>query len=169
LTYNAWNIFYDAYPNEIRRQQQFHVYREGQRSHEPTQLFSITNRLAKLDTSLVTFFCVRDFSLTFDHLKALIDIPTLGALILEQKRLGGISEVTARHFTDFARAVREKHAFQKLELFIMCDFDIEFKTILEGVTGWPALQMVGLQVSKPTVTRDMSHADTCWQPLEPKE
>jgi hypothetical protein len=169
LTYNAWNIFYDAYPDKIRRQQQFHVYQEGQRSHEPTQLFSITNRLAKLDASLVTLLCIRDFSLNFDHLKALIEIPTLGALTLEQKRPGGISKVTTRHFTDFARAVREKNALQKLELFIMCDFDIGFKTILEGVTGWPALQMVGLQVSETIVTGDMSHADTCWQLLELEE
>jgi hypothetical protein len=170
LTYNAWNTLYDAYPDEIQRQQQFHIYQQDDRSYEPTQLVSITSRLAKLDTSFVTLLCVRDFSLTFDHLKALIDMPTLGALILEQARPAGISELTARHFTDFARAVRERDAFQKLRLLIMCDFAIGYKTIFEGVAGWPGLQLVGLQDSESTIVCGIPYeAKTCWRPLDMKE
>jgi hypothetical protein len=155
LTFNAWNLFYEAYPDQIDPQQHFHVHEPNEWSYEPRQLFSITNRLAKLDTSLVTLLCVRDFSLTFDHLKTLIKIPTLGALVLEQARPGGISEITARQFTDFARAVRENNAFQKLRLLIMCDFGIRRKAVLEGVAGWPALHLIGLQNSKSTDTGDL--------------
>jgi hypothetical protein len=155
LTFNAWNIFYDAYPDRISPQQHFHVHEPNEWSYEPRQLFSITNRLAKLDTSLVTLLCVRDFSLTFEHLKTLIKLPTLGALILEQARPGGISEITARQFTDFARAVREKDAFQKLRLLIMCDFGVGRNTVLEGIAGWPALHLIGLQNSKLTDVGDL--------------
>jgi hypothetical protein len=154
LTFNAWNIFYDAYPDRISPQQHFHVHEPNEWSYEPRQLFSITNRLAKLDTSLVTLLCVRDFSLTFEHLKTLIKLPTLGALILEQARPGGISEITARQFTDFARAVREKDAFQKLRLLIMCDFGVGRNTVLEGIASWPALHLIGLQNSKSTDVGD---------------
>jgi hypothetical protein len=97
----------------------------------------------------------------------LINISTLGALVLEQARPGGKSEVTARHFIDFVRAVRERHAFQKLRLLIMCDFGIGRRSILDGVTDWPALQMIGLQNSKSTISGDIHLEDTtCWKQLE---
>jgi hypothetical protein len=155
LTYNAWNLFYDAYPEETNHQQQFHVYESDEWSYEPRQLFSITNRIAKLDTSFVTLLCVRDFSLTFDHLKALISIPTLAAVVLEQARRGGVSEISARNFTDFGRAAREKSALQKLRLLIMCDFGIGRKTVLEAVSGFPCLHLIGLQNSKTGSVSDM--------------
>jgi hypothetical protein len=160
LTFNAWNIFHDAYPDQISPQQHFHVHEPNECLYEPRQLFSITNRLAKLDTSLVTFLCVRDFSLTFEHFKTLIKIPTLGALILEQARSGGISQITARQFTDFARAVREKDAFQRLKLLIMSDFGMGRKAVLEGVAGWPALHLIGLQNSKSTDIGDSFPVDS---------
>jgi hypothetical protein len=167
LTYNAWNIFYDAYPDQIDRQQHFYVYEANEWSYEPRQLLSISNRLAKLETSLLTLLCVRDFSLTFDHLKALIKIPTLGALILEQARPSGISEITARQFTEFARAVREKEAFQKLKLLIMCDFGIGRKAVLDGAASWPALDLIGLQNSKATDTGDLFPATyDYWQRMD---
>jgi hypothetical protein len=156
LTFNAWNIFLDAYPDEINRHQEFHVYQPDQWSHDPTQLPSIIHRLSKLDTGLVTLLCIRDFSLTFDHLKALINIPALAATILEQARPGGKSEVTARHFQDFCRAVKERNALRKLRLLIMCDFGIGRKAVLEGVSSFPHLGLVGLQNSKVGTMSDTS-------------
>jgi hypothetical protein len=40
--------------------------------------------MAKLNTSLVTFLCIRGYEITFDHLITLTDIPTLGGLVLER-------------------------------------------------------------------------------------
>jgi hypothetical protein len=148
LTFNAWNIFLDAYPDEINQYQDFHIYQPIQWSHEPTQLPSIINRLSKLDTGVLTLLCIRDFSLTFDHLKALINIPALAATILEQARPGGRSEIDARHFQDFCRAVKERNALRKLRLLLMCDFGIGRKAILEGVSSFPSLSLIGLQNSK---------------------
>jgi hypothetical protein len=105
----------------------------------------------------VTLLCIRDFSLTFDHLKALVNIPTLAAMILEQARPGGRSEITARHFLDFGRAVREKNALTKLRLLIMCDFGLGRTAILDGVAGFPALQLVGMQNSKTSVMADLEY------------
>jgi hypothetical protein len=148
MTFNAWSIFLDAYPDQINGHQEFHVFQPDQWSYEPTQLSSIISRLSKLDTSLVTLLCVRDFSLTFDHLKAVINIPTLAAMILEQARPGGKSEISGQQFLDFGRAARDNKALQKLRLLVMCDFGIGRKAILKGVSTFPSLHLVGLQNSK---------------------
>lgn len=122
------------------------------------------NRLAKLDTSLVTLLCIRDFSLTFDDFKELINIPTLGALILEQSRPHGISELHARHFTNWGRAVRERNAFQNLRMLVMCDFGIGRKVILEGVINFPRLALIGLQNSKSwNMSNTPQHTYGDWQ------
>jgi hypothetical protein len=168
LTFNAWNIFLDAYPDEIKRQQEFHVYQPDEWSYEPTQLPSIINRLAKLDTSLVTLLCIRDFSLTFDHLKALMNIPALAGMVLEQARPGGKSEINARHFKDFGRAVREKDALRKLRLLIMCDVGVGRQAILEGVSSCRSLQLIGLQNSKTGSMADVpQHTYGDWQFMTP--
>ncbi|OAK95068.1 hypothetical protein IQ06DRAFT_232421 [Phaeosphaeriaceae sp. SRC1lsM3a] len=156
LTYNAWNIFADAYPNEVDRQQEFHIFQSEQWSYEPTQLLSIIGRLGKLDSSFITLLCVRDFHLTFEHLTALIGIPTLAALVLEQARPSGEVGISARDFLNFGRAVRERKAFLQLRLIVLCDFGIGRKAVLDGVSGFPSLQLVGLQNSKIGVSAGMT-------------
>ncbi|KAF2033280.1 hypothetical protein EK21DRAFT_58909 [Setomelanomma holmii] len=148
LTYNAWDIFHDAFPNEIKHQHDFHVYQQDELSTEPTQLFSIVNRLSKLNSSLTTYLCIRDFSLTFDHLKALISVPTLTGLVLEQSRRGGLSALSERDFTNWCRAVKERDALCKLELLVMCDFGLGKRVILLGLSALPSLKLVGFQNSK---------------------
>jgi hypothetical protein len=166
LTFNAWSIFADAYPAEIKAQQQFHVYPPNDGSPEPTLLSSIVNRLAGLNTSFMTLLCIRDFSLHFDDFKELIEIPTLGALILEQSRRNGVSELHTRHFSDWCRAVREKNALRYLRLLVMCDFGISRKAVLEGVSSFPALALVGLHNSKTWSMSDAgAHGYGDWQML----
>ncbi|KAH7393904.1 hypothetical protein DE146DRAFT_757385 [Phaeosphaeria sp. MPI-PUGE-AT-0046c] len=155
-SYNSWNIFYDAFPNEISRQQEFHIYQSEQWSYEPVQLLSMADRVAKLDPSFITLLCVRDFHLTFEHLKALIGIRTLAALVLEQARPGGEYGVNARDFLNFGRAVRERKAFQQLRLLVLCDFGLGRKAVLDGVSGVPSLRLVGLQNSKLGVSTSMA-------------
>lgn len=140
----------------MNRHQEFHIYHSEHGSYEPTQLFSIAGRLAKLDSSFITFLCVRDFHLTFDHLKALIGIPTLAALVLEQARPGGESGVNARDILNFGRAVRERRVLQQLRLIMLCDFGIGRKAVLDSVSGFPSLRLVGLQNSKIGVSAGMS-------------
>jgi uncharacterized protein YjiS (DUF1127 family) len=143
LTYNAWNIFSDAYLDELNQHQQFHIY-PSRGSYEPRELFSITNRLSKLDTSFVTFLRVRDLSLSFDHLKAILNVSTLATLILEQARPNGTSEISTRNFLDFGRARREKNALQRLRVIILSDLGINRRTVCETLAGFPVLQLVGI-------------------------
>jgi hypothetical protein len=144
LTYNAWNIFSDAYPDELNPHQRFHIY-PTRGSYEPSELFSITNRLSKLDTTFVTFLSVRDFSLNFDHLKTILNISTLATLVLEQARPNGTSEISTRNFLDWARARQEKNALKSLRVFILSDFGIDRRSVCEGLAGFPVLQLVGIQ------------------------
>ncbi|KAH7094930.1 hypothetical protein FB567DRAFT_16028 [Paraphoma chrysanthemicola] len=168
LTYNAWNVFYDAFPDELNPQHEFHVYQQDERSTVPTQLPSITGRLTRLDTNLITFLCIRDFSLTFDHLKTLISIRTLAGLVLEQSRRGGTSDLSARNFTDWCRAVKERDALRQLRLLIMCDFGIGRKTVLPSVTDFPSLRLVGLQNSKTWIMSDEPPREYgAWQLMTP--
>jgi hypothetical protein len=168
LTFEAWNIFLDAYPEEINAQQEFNIYQGGE-AKEPIQLFSITSRLAKLNTSLVTMLCVRNFSLTFDHLKALISIPTLAALSLEHSPGVRDTEITARHFLDFSRAVKEKGALQKLRLMVLRDFGLSKKDIVRGIASFPALQLVGLQNPRTdSMDHTQQHASDEWKPVTPE-
>lgn len=163
LTFNSWNNFLDAYPTEIKPQQEFHIY-PAKRSFDATLLPSISVRLARLDLGLTTVLCIRDYSLTFEDLKQLINIPTLGTLILEQSRPRGVSELHAREFSNWGRAVRERNALQKLRALIMCDFGIGRGAILEAVAGFPTLTLLGLQNSKSWTMSDSPHiAPGDWQ------
>lgn len=114
----------------------------------------------------MTLLCIRDFSLHFEDFKELIKVPTLGALILEQSRRHGMSEMHTRHFSDWCRAAREKKALQQLRLLVMCDFGINRKAVLEGVSSFPALALVGLHNSKTWSMSDASQT-ACgdWQML----
>lgn len=141
-------MFLEAYPAEINAQQQFQVYPTRERPSEPTLLPSISKRLAGLGTSVVTLLCIRDFSLQFEDFKQLLDIPSLGALILEQSRRNGVSEMHTRHFQDWCRAARERKTLQQLQVLVMCDFGIGRRAVLEGVSSFPALTLIGLHNSK---------------------
>jgi hypothetical protein len=167
MTFNTWNVFLNAYPDQINSHQEFHVFQPDQWSYEPTQLPSILTRLSRLDTSLVTLLCVRDFSLTFDHLKAVINIPTLAAMILEQAYPGSKSGISARQFLDFGRAVRDKKALQKLRLLVMCNFRICRKVILEGASTFPSLHLVGLHYSETENVPQQSYGN--WVTMTPFE
>jgi hypothetical protein len=106
--------------------------------------------------------------LTFDDFKELLKIPTLGAAILEQSRPNGVSELHARHFLNWGRAVREKNALQKRRVLILCDFGIAKKAILEGLSSFSTLALVGFQNSKTWSMSDApQHMYGDWHPLTP--
>jgi hypothetical protein len=97
-----------------------------------------------------------------------MNIPALAGMVLEQARPGGKSEINARHFKDFGRAVREKDALRKLRLLIMCDFGVGRQAILEGVSSCRSLQLIGLQNSKTGSMADVpQHTYGDWQFMTP--
>ncbi|KAH8727092.1 hypothetical protein GQ44DRAFT_612021 [Phaeosphaeriaceae sp. PMI808] len=156
LSFNVWNIFLDAFPDKMESQE-FHVYQSGNWSFEPTELPSIVKRLSKLNTSFLTLLCIRDFILTLDHLVSLLDIPTLAAVLLEQAPPGGKSPIEDIHFKSWVSAAHKKSALQKLKLLVLCDFGIERKSVLERVSVFPSLSLLGFQNSKTGKKHGWSH------------
>ncbi|KAH5249073.1 hypothetical protein HBI70_213560 [Parastagonospora nodorum] len=150
LTYNSWAIFQAAYPADINPHQHFHIP-PSTHTYAPTLLPSLTSRLSTLSHPLITHLCIRNFALKFTDLTSLLCIPTLGALVLEQARPGGQSEITSRHFLDFARAAREKGTLQRLRVLVVCDFGLGKGVVLRGMSGFPALRLVGVVNSKTSV------------------
>lgn len=73
-------------------------------------------------------------------------------MVLEQARPGEESGVNARDFLNFGRAVRERKALQQLRLMVLCNFGIGRKVILNSVSGFPSLRLVGLQDSNIRVS-----------------
>jgi hypothetical protein len=140
LTFNDWNTFVEAFPKEINLHHQFNVQKEAERSFEPTQLSSIVGRMAKLDTSLVTFLCIGGYDLTFDHLMTLINIPMLGGLVLGRLN----SEVNPRHIGLWTRTACERGTLQKLKLLVINARNMGRAQILPGLLGLPSLCLAGL-------------------------
>jgi hypothetical protein len=147
LTFNVWDLFRKAFPDDIDRHTQFRFYEQGESTTVPSQLHSMINRMPKLDVSMLTFFCVRNFALTMDHLIALTKIDTLAVLVLEggdgpNRRV--MKEASASTVRDWGRSVSESGAFQRLRVLIFGDFAIERDTVLAGVSRFPALNLVGI-------------------------
>lgn len=120
--------------------------------------------------SFVTFLTVRDFSLSFDHLKTLLNVPTLATLVLEQARPNGTSEITTRNFLDWGRARQEKDALKSLRVLILTDFGINRRSVCETLAGFPILQLVGILNTR---VRDMvgipQSTHLPWEPVTASE
>lgn len=107
--------------------------------------------------------------MNFDDFKELLEIPALGGLVLEQSRRHGVSEMHTRHFSNWCRAAKERKALAHLRLLVMCDFGIARKAVLEGVSSFPALALVGMHNSKTWIISNASlHGSVVddWQMLK---
>ncbi|KAF1843753.1 uncharacterized protein K460DRAFT_288132 [Cucurbitaria berberidis CBS 394.84] len=144
LTFSAWSIFQKAFPKQIDHYHQFHVSEREAWSLIPTQLPSMVDRLAKLDTGMLTFLCIRNFSLTVDHLIALTKIHTLAGLVLEHKNSPMDRYMPAINISHWARAVCENRAFRKLRLLVVGNFGLGRNAVLQGVSSFSALTLVGV-------------------------
>jgi hypothetical protein len=105
------------------------------------------NRLAKLDVSMLTFLCVRNFVLNIDHIIALNKINSLGVLILEKPLVSrGVADNTmsAKDVLNWGRSVRESGAFQMLKVLVFGDFGPERSAVLKAASDFPALTLVGV-------------------------
>ena len=147
LTFSAWNTFQRAFPEQIDRHHQFHVSEREAWSLVPTQLPSMVDRLAKLDTNMLTFLCIRNFSLNIDHLIALTKIHTLAGLILEHKHNPMDRYLPAINISHWGRAASESDAFRKLRLLVVGNFGLSRDAVLKGVADFPALILVGVHQS----------------------
>ena len=103
------------------------------------------DRLAKLDMNLLTILCIRQFTVTIDQLLALTKIRTLTALNLEQVGLDSdLDGPTAKTIRDWGRAACEQRAFEKLKLLVLGNFHLGTDAIIQGVSSFPALCLLGI-------------------------
>ncbi|KAF2869164.1 hypothetical protein BDV95DRAFT_578502 [Massariosphaeria phaeospora] len=146
FTLTAWSIFRTAFPKEIDLDYQFRIPQK--RSTAPRELGSIASRLSNLSFDCLSFLCIQNLSLKSGHLMALLKIPNLAVLALEQdhaytysKYDGGINDKFMR---DWGRAVYEKGAFTKLRVLILRHFSVGMEFTFKGITVFPALYLVNM-------------------------
>jgi len=164
LTYTSYTLFQSAYPQAINPHQHFHIP-PSTHTYAPTLLPSIVSRLANLAHPLITHLCIRSFALTFTDLLSLLSISTLGALVLEQARPGGVSDITSRHIVDFARAAREKNALRHLRVLVLCDFGLAADEVLRALSSFRALRLVGVVNSKTGAMRGERAEGMGWKEM----
>lgn len=147
LTYNAWSVFQKAFPAEIDHDHHFHISERDAWSLVPAALPSIVTRLANLDSNMLTFLCIRNFSLHMDHLMTLTKVGTLTALVLEQNPTVGIvnrQQITGKNLKDWVRAAHESQSLTKLKLLVIGGVGVPRNTVIQSVTGFPALSLLGV-------------------------
>ncbi|KAF2130115.1 hypothetical protein P153DRAFT_385349 [Dothidotthia symphoricarpi CBS 119687] len=166
LTFNTWNIFHEAFPKEVELNHHFTLTELGDGPRN--QLPSIFNRLAKLDTSMLTFICIQNYDMRLEHLVTLTKVDTLSSLILQAKQFRtacqftGVASIEAvKDLRDWARVVRENGAFQKLRMLVYNSFGIEIPTVLQSVSEFPSLCLVGITDHWMAEQRE-SHLDWRW-------
>jgi hypothetical protein len=148
LSFHTWSIFLKAFPEHIDRHTAFQYNEEKKdKTTTPTQLPSMINRMAKLDVSVLTFFCVRGFVLNIDYLIALTKIDSLGVLVLERSmafRIPADDDIPTKDVLNWGRSVRESGAFKKLKVLAFVNLGPEKSAVLKAVSDFPALTLVGV-------------------------
>jgi hypothetical protein len=148
LSFHTWSIFLKAFPEQIDRHTAFRYSDQKSRnSTASSQLPSMIERLAKLDVSVLTFFCVQDFVLNIDHLIALTKIDSLAVLVLERPmacQLSVDSAISIKEVLNWGRSVRESGAFQKLKVLAFGNLGPASSAVLTAASNFPALTLVGV-------------------------
>lgn len=116
---------------------------EGQNS-DPAQLPFVIDRLAKIDSSILTFLCVQGLAQPIDYM-TLSKLDALASLMLEYRRdsdfdVEGMGE---RRLRNWGRAVFEKGSFKRLKVFVLSDCGLRRDAIIQGVSAFPALILIG--------------------------
>jgi hypothetical protein len=104
-------------------------------------------RMVKLDLSVLTFLCVRNFDLNFDHLLALTKIDSLAVLVLEravQRCRVPDQEMSSKDILSWGRSVCESGAFQRLKVLLFGDYIPERRDVLKAASQFPSLTLVGV-------------------------
>ena len=125
----------------------------------------MVDRLAKLDTNMMTFLCIRNFSLTVDHLIALTKIHTLAGLVLEHRHSATERHMPALDVDLWARAVYETRAFRNLRLLVVGNFGRR-DDVLQGVSGFSALALLAVHQTGETGGRTHDCPGD-WQTVSP--
>ncbi|KAL6705291.1 hypothetical protein ACN47E_007101 [Coniothyrium glycines] len=170
LTFNMWCIFRTAFPKEIDQHHQFTITESSPVSEAPVLLPSITARLNKLDAGVLTSVCIDACALTIEHLISLTKITTLATLALEQhSNIGSRSGITDRTMRDWGRAVHESNSFNNLKLLVLSGVLIKIAAVLQGVSRFPRLALLGVHVPYPDEYAPAGDEDTIratWVPEE---
>ncbi|OAL54927.1 hypothetical protein IQ07DRAFT_281076 [Pyrenochaeta sp. DS3sAY3a] len=174
-TFNAWDIFMQAFPEHIDRNQQFYVYENGisapLRSWEHsmlTQLPSVVNRLKKIDTSILSFLHIQRSPLVFDNLMRLTEFDGLATLILEDGTAldRDMDDTRERQLRNWERTVTEKGSFQKLKVLVFYSSRLPRSSLLRRVSSFPVLTLIGTDGTKQS-KGNAQDTSKDWRRLQP--
>jgi hypothetical protein len=159
-------MFRRAFPNRINRNQSFYFAETAHR--RPDELHYLAKFSTKLDSSCLTFLCIRGLHLKFRDLLTLSDIHTLSGLAIGQEKAYPGTELTDLHMRNWGRAVREKQALKSLRVIFLCDFGPSASDILQGVSSFPALHLACLGTSGYHEAKKLNVDPTQgqWQPVD---
>ncbi len=174
LTFNAWDLFRKAFPAEIDRLHHFHIPKDvfspvgnGTRAYvnPPSQLPSVVNRLAKFDTTPLTYLWLQGYRITINDLMTIAQIPTLAVLSLyhppTSDRSTGLDE---RDLKNWGRAVHEASAFKQLRVLILRGFRVSEQAVFLSVARFPALTLVGIS-KDPLMPDTREQPPGSWRPF----
>jgi hypothetical protein len=166
LTPATWSVFRQAFPDQVDREQTFYFAETTHR--RPDELHYLARFSTKLDSSCLTFLCIRGLHLGFRDLLTLTDIHTLSGLAIGRERAYPGAELTDLHMRNWGRAVREKHAFKNLRLLVLCEIGPSTSDILRGISSFPALHLACLSTSGHNERRELkvNGMQGHWQPVD---
>ncbi|KAF2630110.1 hypothetical protein BU25DRAFT_265741 [Macroventuria anomochaeta] len=147
LTFEAWTLLQQAYPNQPELNHHFRVGKLDSITSWP----SIVNSLSSIN-SVLTQFCAYGLELNLSQLLSLTEIPTLAALIHAHPAQRNFNPLRGSGVRDWCRAVREKKAFQKLKLLYMSSIPQDGplnSAVLENLSSFPSLALVGIERRSP--------------------
>lgn len=103
----------------------------------------MAGKMARLETHNLSLLCIQNVCITFEHLVCFTRIPTLSGLFLAQLSESHAESVKEEHIKHWARTVRQRHAFQHLEVLVMSRFAIDMNDTINAVSPFPNLHLVG--------------------------
>ena len=143
LTFSAWTLFQQAYPNQAELSHHFRVCQLD----SITSWSSIVKSLGTLNSSVLTHFCAYGLDLDIPQLVSLANIPTLTALIHVNPAQRNNNALRGSGVRDWCRAVGEKKAFLQLQLLFLSsitEVGAQDKAVLDYLSSFPALVLVGI-------------------------
>jgi hypothetical protein len=158
LTFRTWCLFQKAFPRDIDRHSAYRV----QNRESECSLPSIVDRLAKLDSSMLTFLCIQTSDMNIDQIIALARINTLAVLALELGRNSLAlwnGERSIQTIRDWGRSVGESGSFKELRVLVLSGCNLlPRRSVLRNISSFPSLNLVGIlgRVDPP-------EEEDCWE------
>jgi hypothetical protein len=150
-----------AYPEEVSHINHVNISPIPPNKLEYYGISSMASYLSRLPLSCLTFLSIRNHHLRVDDFMALLDVPNLAVLHLEQHR-EAYTEIDDRSLQIWGRAVKEKQAFHQLKVICFQKFRISLHGSLTGLNLFPSLFLANIASWQSPATKVNSQG---WQDI----